>query len=267
LQNSAKPHDRQPGAKLPNFAGPSSVNHSEQTAKPAIREHIGMTIAVALLFFFGYFAVGLSTVHRRAHDLRTPFDTRIPFIARSIWIYLWSFSASVVPLCFIRSSRLFRRSALAFTLAICFSLVCFTAFPVTGLHLRAGAAQLNVPGPSHWAVSTIYTLDPPYNLFPSLHVSLTALAALAVWKTNRLYGALLFAGLALVVIAVCTTKQHFLFDVLGGLTIAALVGGIILWPFDRREATAAYTWRGPASYLASLAVMYLGFYAAYLWRS
>ena len=127
----------------------------------------------------------------------------------------------MVPLCFIRSSRLFRRSALAFTLAICFSLVCFTAFPVTGLHLRAGAAQLNVPGPSHWAVSTIYTLDPPYNLFPSLHVSLTALAALAVWKTNRLYGALLFAGLALVVIAVCTTKQHFLFDVLGGLTITS----------------------------------------------
>jgi PAP2 superfamily protein len=241
------------------------MDNSQRNAKPAIWEHVGLTLGVSVLFFFGYFAVGLSTIHRRAHDFQTPLDNRIPFVARSIWIYLWSFSASVIPLCFIRCPRLFRRSALAFAVAICVSLVCFTAFPVTASHLRVSAAQLKAPGPSHWAVSTIYTLDPPYNLFPSLHVSLTALAAMAVWKTNRFYGGLLFIGVASVAIAVCTTKQHFLFDVLGGLAIAALVGGIILVPFQRRDVMAAYTWRGPASYLASVAIMYLGFYAAYLW--
>jgi hypothetical protein len=242
------------------------VPHPEITKKQDYLERAGLTLGVALLFFCGYFAVGLSTLHRKAHELSTPLDRRIPFVARWIWVYLWSFSASVIPLCFIRSRRLFRRSALAFGVAICISLICFSALPVTALHLRAGAEQLSRRGPSDWAVSTIYSLDPPYNLFPSLHVSLTALAAIAVWKVDRRYGAAFLIGLGLVVIAVCTTKQHFIADSLGGLVIAAVVGGIILGPYQREGAGAVYSWRGPVSYLASLAVMYLGFYAAYLWQ-
>jgi membrane-associated phospholipid phosphatase len=237
----------------------------EPTGKREYIERVLLTLGVALLFFLGYFAVGFSTAHRRTHDFRTPVDTRIPFIARTIWIYLWSFSASVIPLCFIRCRNLFRRSALAFGVAIGVSLICFAALPVTALHLRADPAQLNAPGPSDWAVAAIYSIDPPFNLFPSLHISLTALAAFAVWKADRRYGALLFFGLALVAISVCTTKQHFVVDVLGGLAIAAAVGAAILAPYRRRDGLAVYSWRGPVSYLASLAIMYLGFYAAYLW--
>jgi membrane-associated phospholipid phosphatase len=137
--------------------------------------------------------------------------------------------------------------------------------PVTAIHLRAHGDQLSAPGPSDWAVSTIYSIDPPYNLFPSLHISLTALAAFAVWKADRRYGAILFIGLALVAVAVCATKQHFVVDVVGGLVIAAMVGGVVLQPYRRRDVRGTYSWRGPASYVASLAVMYLGFYGAYLW--
>jgi membrane-associated phospholipid phosphatase len=170
-----------------------------------------------------------------------------------------------VPLCFIRCLQLFRRSALAFAIAISISLVCFAVLPVTAIHLRAHGDQLSAPGPSDWAVSTIYSIDPPYNLFPSLHISLTALAAFAVWKADRRYGAILFIGLALVAVAVCATKQHFVVDVVGGLVIAAMVGGVVLQPYRRRDVRGTYSWRGPASYVASLAVMYLGFYGAYLW--
>ena len=137
--------------------------------------------------------------------------------------------------------------------------------PVTAIHLRAHATQLSAPGPSDWAVSTIYSIDPPFNLFPSLHISLTALAAYAVWKADRFYGAILFIGLVLVAIAVCATKQHFVVDVLGGLVIAAVVGGIILGPYQRGDGKGTYSWRGSAAYIASLALMYLGFYGAYLW--
>ncbi len=241
--------------------------HSEITKQKDYVERAVLTVGVALLFFCGYFAVGHSTLHRKAHEFSTPLDSRIPFVARSIWVYLWSFSASIIPLCFIRSRSLFRRSALAFGVAICISLIFFSVLPATALHLRAGAAELSRPGPSDWAVSAIYSLDPPYNLFPSLHVSLTALAALAVWKADRRYGAVFLIGLGLVVIAVCTTKQHFILDSLGGLGIAAVVGGMILGPYQREGATGVYSWRGPVSYLASLALMYFGFYAAYLWAT
>lgn len=237
----------------------------ERTTKQDFVERALLTLGVALLFFCGYFAVGFSTVHRTAHEFPTSLDRRIPFVARFIWIYLWSFSATVIPLCFIRCPQLFRRAALAFTVAICISLLCFAALPVTAIHLRAHAAQLRAPGPSDWAVSTIYSLDPPYNLFPSLHISLTALAAFAVWKVERRYGAILFMGLALVAVAVCATKQHFVVDVLGGLVIAGVVGGIVLQPYRRPDVKGTYSWRGPVSYVASCALMYCGFYGAYLW--
>jgi membrane-associated phospholipid phosphatase len=236
----------------------------QRAAKRDLIERTGLTAAVALFFFLGYFAVGLSRVPAKAHEFSTSLDRRVPFIAPSIWIYLWSFSASLIPLFMIRCSRLFRRSSLAFAVVIGLSLICFTTVPVTALHLRADGAQLHAAGPSHWAVSAIYSLDPPYNLFPSLHISITALAAIAVWKANRRYGAALFVCLALVAVSVCTTKQHFLIDALGGLLLAALVGGLILGPY-RRDASATYSWRGPASYLASVVLMYLGFYGAYLW--
>jgi membrane-associated phospholipid phosphatase len=243
------------------------MSNSERTSKQDTFERIALTVGVALLFFSGYFAVGLATVPAKAHEFSTSFDKRIPFIARSVWIYLWSFSASIVPLCFIRCPRLFRRASVAFAIVIGVSLFCFTAVPVTALHLRVDPAQLNAAGPSYWAVSAIYSLDPPYNLFPSLHVSITALAAIAVWKANRRYGTALFICLGLVAISVCTTKQHFLLDALGGLTLAGIVGGLILGPYHRRGAAASYSWRGPASYLASLVLMYLAFYSAYLWAS
>jgi membrane-associated phospholipid phosphatase len=220
-----------------------------------------------LLFFFGYFAVGLSTAPARAHEFATPLDRRIPFIARSIWIYLWSFSASLIPLFIVRCHSLFRRTSLAFALAIGASLICFSALPATALHLRANAEQLHPADPSRWAVSAIYSLDPPYNLFPSLHISITALAAMSVWKVNKRYGALLFVCLGLVAISVCTTKQHYLVDVLGGLALAALIGGIVIGPYRSSCAKTTYSWRGPAIYLASLALMYAGFYTAYLWSS
>jgi membrane-associated phospholipid phosphatase len=240
------------------------VSNPERTTKRDVLERVVLSSGVALLFFCGYFAVGLSTLPAKAHELATPLDKRIPFIARSIWIYIWSFSASVIPLFIIRCSRLFRRCSLAFAVVICASLACFSMLPVTALHLRADAAQLNAAGPSHWAVAAIYSLDPPYNLFPSLHVSITALAAFSVWKANRRYGAVLFVGLGLVAISVCTTKQHFVLDALSGLALAALVGALILRPYDRRGVKAIYSWRGPVSYFASLLLMYMGFYSAYL---
>jgi len=236
------------------------------TTKEEVFERTAIALGVALLFLFGYFGVGFSTKPGRAHEFSTPLDKRIPFIARSIWIYLWSFSASAIPLFIIRSPRLFRRTSLAFAIAILISLICFTVIPVTAIDLRASAEQVKAAvDPSHWAVSTVYSLDPPYNLFPSLHVSITALAAFSVWKVNRRFGAILFAGLGLVAVSVCTTKQHYLVDVIGGLIVAALAGGLSIRPYKAQGERLTYSWRGPVSYVGSMVLLYVGLYGSYRW--
>ena len=125
--------------------------------------------------------------------------------------------------------------------------------------------MLDVSSPSNWAVSVLYSLDPPYNLFPSLHLSLALLAAFSAWKAKRLYGVGVGVGVGLVAVAVCTVKQHVLVDVLGGAVLASLSGGLIIGTYRaKRGVMPAYGWRGPELYVGLLVLAYAGIYAAYL---
>jgi hypothetical protein len=65
----------------------------------------------------------------------------------------------------------------------------------------------------------VWFIDAPTNCFPSLHVGFTTLAVLSVGSRLRL-----FYGLwALAVFAsVITTKQHYLWDIGGGVFCALL---------------------------------------------
>jgi len=224
-----------------------------------------LTIGVVAFFIAGYFGVGLSVDPARARDLGTVLDRRIPFIVPSVWVYLWVFPASLLPLFVVRCPRLFLRTILAYGLAIAASLVVFVALPVTSIGLRADRATLDVTRFSPWAVALLYRLDPPVNLFPSLHLSIAALAALAAWKARRAYGAAACVGVALIGVSICTVKQHFVLDGLGGAALAAFVYAFVLRPYEPTPGTEpAYAWRGPAAYFALLIAVYAGFYAGFL---
>jgi membrane-associated phospholipid phosphatase len=222
-------------------------------------------VGLVTFFITGYFGVGLSTDPARARELATFLDDEIPFIACSIWMYLWIFPAALIPLFVVRCPHLLRRTALAYAVATAVSLVCFTAFPVTSERLRVHSATLDIARPSDLAVSVLYSLDPPYNLFPSLHLSIAALSAFSAWKAARSYGAAAFVGVGFVGVSACTVKQHFLLDTLGGLVLAALTGALILRPYrSGQRLKLRHTWRGPVAYFVLLTLCYAGFYAAFL---
>jgi membrane-associated phospholipid phosphatase len=219
-------------------------------------------------FIAGYFGVGYSTNPAQARELVSSLDKQIPFVALSVWVYLLIFPSALVPLFVVRCPRLFRRTALAYASVIAISLICFAAFPVTSVRLRVAPELLDLAYPSNWAVSVLYSLDPPYNLFPSLHLSIASLAAYSAWKATRLLGVVAFVSVGFIGISVCTVKQHILLDVLGGLALAALAGAVILHPYRRQGSLEpAYSWRGPALYLILLILIYSGFYVAYRWAS
>jgi len=153
---------------------------------------------------------------------------------------------------------------LAYGVAIVVSLLFFAAMPVTSIGLRMDRSTLDVTRFSPWAVSVLYDLDPPFNLFPSLHLSIAALAGFAAWKARRAYGAAAFVGVTLIGASICTVKQHFAVDALGGVVLAAVVHIIVLDPYRPNPGTdPAYGWRGPAAFAALLAVVYAGFYVGF----
>jgi len=158
---------------------------------------------------------------RVVRSLATPIDGLIPFLPWSVWVYLLGLVLIALP-AFVPSSRShFRRTALAYGVVLVVSQACFALFPVTSLGLRPDVAQITSDGPTSWALRQLYAIDPEYNLCPSLHVSLCALAALSIRRVSRPVGAAALAMAALVAISVCTVKQHFALDVIAGVCLAA----------------------------------------------
>jgi hypothetical protein len=256
-----------PRTRRGNKAASGRRNPGTRSIWQSATERAALTLALATFFIAGYFGVGLSRTPAESRELRTFLDDNIPFIARSVWVYLLIFPAALIPLFVVRCQRLLRRTAVAYAAVIAVSLLFFAVFPVTSARLRIQTRLLDLRQPSDWAVSVLYSIDPPYNLFPSLHVSIAALAALSAWKAARLYGAIAFACLAFVIVSVCTVKQHVMLDAIGGIALAGLAGAMFLQRY-RPQGTIppAYSWRGPLLYLAFLVLIYTGFYLTYVFH-
>lgn len=219
-------------------------------------------LGVAVFFAAGYFGVGLHVDPARAGTLGTPLDARIPFLPGTVWIYLLVFPASLLPLFVVRSQRLFRRAMASYAAAIAASLAVFAAIPVTSAGLRVAPASLEGSGFSTWAVAKLYAIDPPFNLFPSLHLSIAALAALAAWKAKRAWGAAALCGVGLVAASIFTVKQHFVADALGGVALSAAIYATLLSPWAPGEGgEPAYSGRGPLAFAGLVAAAYAGLYA------
>jgi hypothetical protein len=196
----------------------------------SLRERVAVALALTAFFLTGYCMVGVVAPAERLYDMSAPVDFSIPFSAPTAWIYIWALPAATMPAFIISSRRLFRSTALAYALAISISLALFALFPATAKALRPSTLGLDLRRPSEWLVANIYSIDPPGNLFPSLHLSMTALSALASWRASRLFGSLGFIGLAGVAASACTVKQHFVADVASGLCLA-----LAIWAFTIRR--------------------------------
>lgn len=196
--------------------------------------------ALFTLWAVGYFYVGHSASTRRARDLTTALDSGIPFVGWTVWIYLAGVPMTLAPIFVLRSQRHFRRTAWAYAVVIIVSLACFVAFPVTSAPLRADVSAFGLDPLTRWAVRALLAIDPPYNLFPSLHVSLCALAAFSMAEAAPRSRVSWYGALALVAMSVCTTKQHVALDVLGGLALALASCEIVAW-LNRRPALALRT--------------------------
>ena len=170
--------------------------------------------------------------HPAAHDLGTRLDARIPFFAGSVWVYFGVFPLAFLPAFVVPCMRLFRRTVGAYAAALALSLIAFVVYPVSSVTLRAPLASLDTTRLSDWGVATLYRIDPPYNLFPSLHLTIALLAAGAAWKASRTYGAVALAVVLPIGVSILTVKQHFVWDGVAAVVLATAVYAAFLHRYD-----------------------------------
>lgn len=230
---------------------------------------IRMIGVVLALWLPAYLLLGRWVEPAGARVLRTPLDDAIPFWPASVYLYSWAYTSTLFPVFVVRSTRLFRRVAVAFGTVTVISLALFALFPVTAVGLRPDVATLDPRDFTQWGVLMTYAADAPVNLFPSLHLSFATLAALSAFTARRLYGWLALPMVVAIAVSICTMKQHYVADGVAGVALAVTAWALIIRPWypsvaEQREG-AAWGWRGPVGYLAFHATVYYGFWLAFLW--
>jgi hypothetical protein len=228
-----------------------------------LRERALAVLGVALLFAGGYYAIAFLGPTESAVSLRTPLDDAIPFWPTSVIAYAWVYPAAFLPAFVVRSTSLFRRVLVAYLMLIGLAFAAFLLFPVSASGLRPEIESLDLERFSEWGTSLLYRLDPPVNLFPSLHLGLATLSALACWRVHRRIGALALVALALVAVAVCTVKQHFVMDALAGLGLAIAVDVLVVGRAGDEPTGAALPVAVPSAYTGAVVALYASFYAVF----
>jgi hypothetical protein len=230
-----------------------------------MRERALLSSALIGYFIVGYFGIGwIAADPARARSLATPLDDAIPFVLGTVVVYWSILPMALLPIFTVRDPLLFWRVALAYAAAISVSLAVFIAFPVTCSGFRVPVESVAASGFSGWLLRLLYTLDPPLNLFPSLHLALATLSALAVRRVDRTVGTVALVWTGCIAVSVCTVKQHFVADALAGIALGALAyAAIVARRSVARGKDASFAGAGLARYAVLVALFYAGLYAAY----
>jgi|SRR5882757_5315048 len=172
-----------------------------------------------------YQLIGRADLHRSTALLDTALDRGIPFLPWTTWfyepLYVGIFVVTTVGL---RSRWLFHRA-----------LACVAANAIVGAigHVLVRAQyprpELHPPfaNASLAFLAFVHRIDPPGNVFPSLHVaqSFTLAFLLRIDRPRVGTVALLMAGL--LAISTLTTKQHFVADLVAGLIMAFVARALV----------------------------------------
>lgn len=165
-------------------------------------------------------------------DLSLAFDLQTPFRPGWAWVYLLSYFFWMYV--YITTARDSESSACKLAVSdITGKLICllfFLLFPTTNIR-----PEVSGTGFTAFLMRTIYRMDSPTNLFPSIHCFIAWLGTRCIFSVNNLrhkgfHCAFSVAGTLLVFASTLFTKQHVVLDVLGGMAVAEI--GLLIARFS-----------------------------------
>ena len=190
------------------------------------------TIALAILMAVGVYVAskGYALLNHGPYRLflRTPLDERMPLVKVFVLPYVTLEPATYLTLVafLLFRVRVYQSAAMSVIGAFLVSYVFFFL-------LQTYVDRPHVVGDDTLSkmVRAVYAADNPYNDFPSLHVSLSAVLALHWARVGRGWGWLWMTWAAVVIAATQLIHQHYLLDIAGGLVVAVTVSHWFLGRF------------------------------------
>jgi membrane-associated phospholipid phosphatase len=200
------------------------------------------------------------------HVPELPPDRWIPVVPAWSLVYgaLYMFLI-VLPWLVVHHREHLRRTVRAYLTIWLTSYAFFLAWPTEA------PRPPEVPGEGFaaWGLRSLYDSDPPYNCFPSLHVAHSFVSASTVFLAHRRVGLAALLSAVLVAVSTLFTKQHWVADVIGGVTLAWFASAVFLrTPVRARSQMEAP--HAPALAIAlggACALGVLGFWLIYQWTA
>jgi membrane-associated phospholipid phosphatase len=183
--------------------------------RPTLRTVLGWSLVIDALFFPVYGTVNWLTNQREdLLDLYLPTELAIPLVPEAIWVYLSMLLLFCLPI-FTLSRERARNEALAAILGLFAAATIWLLLPG-----RLGFERV-LPAGYEALYGTIFALDAPHNLVPSLHVVFSTLTVLACGQNApglARFG--LWIWLVCIMASTLLTHQHHVLDVATGLIVA-----------------------------------------------
>jgi len=194
-----------------------------QTLSRPYRVSLPMVVLVSLVPFYIFIAELVSD--RTLHSPELALDRAVPL--RPAWALVYGslyLFLILLPVFVVRQEEQIRRTVLAYLTVWITAYVCFLMYPT----MASRPVKVIGEGFVAWGLRFLYSADPPYNCFPSLHVAHSFVSALACYRVHRGVGitATLCAGL--VGISTLFTKQHYILDVAAGIFLACVAYALFL---------------------------------------
>lgn len=122
----------------------------------------------------------------------------------------------ILPGFVVRQDEHISRTVFAYLTVWISAYFCFLIYPTFA------PRPASVPGQGFfvWALKGLYTADPSYNCFPSIHVAHSFVSAFTCYRVNRKVGVVAAICASLVAISTLFTKQHYVLDVIAGGALA-----------------------------------------------
>jgi membrane-associated phospholipid phosphatase len=186
-----------------------------------------MALLTGAVGLTAYEVIGHADLGRSTTLLDTAFDRAVPLWPVSTWFYE-PFYVGVFVLAVIgfRSRWLLHRALLCVLINAAIAAVGHTLvraeYPRPVLHPP-------YPDLSTAFLALVYRIDPPGNVFPSLHVAQSFVLALLLRLDRPRLGTAAVVMASLLAVSTLTTKQHFVADVVAGLLMA-----LVEWAWVRR---------------------------------
>ncbi len=178
--------------------------------------------AVAVVQSLTYWALRLLLGFVGTVDLSTPLDGMIPFCPAWMSVYVLSYASWFITLFLLlrqRREHVYRNIA-AYLLTLLITGAMFLLLPVT-----MERPEVTGQGFFPWLARFIYSVDPPNNLCPSLHVVCSYYCWRCLFDTEGIplwYRRFNFVFLLLVAASVLLVKQHLVVDVPAGVLVSEI---------------------------------------------